>query len=94
MPMLKRVFFLTRCNMAIAAMLIISGRAKGALVKETSLRQYTTSMPIVVKGRTSDRYFTNFGSFLSSLKIRKGRALVITVPRLIRPKNRNNSVPE
>jgi hypothetical protein len=71
----------------ITAMLIASGRAKGARVKETSFRQYTTSSPIIVKGKTSARYFKNFGiSFFSGIR-RNGRALVKTVPRTTNPKN-------
>jgi hypothetical protein len=86
------VFFFHRCKRVIVAILITSGKANGLIAKEIFLRQYTTSIPIIVYGRTSDRYFMYFGIFLFSGNNIKGRALVNTVPILTNPKNRNNCV--
>jgi hypothetical protein len=71
-------------------MLIASGRACGDFVICISFRQYTTSIPMIVKGRMSAKYLIYFGMGLFSGRRMKGRALVNSVPKAIIAKKRIN----
>jgi hypothetical protein len=82
------VFFFHIWRRIITTILIASGSAWGACRICMSLRQYTTNIPIIVKGRISARYLIYLGMGLFSGKRRKGRALVNKVPNAIMIKNR------
>jgi hypothetical protein len=54
-PILSRVFLFQICRRVTTVQPRISGIPKGALEKEMSFRQYTTSIPIMEKGSTCPR---------------------------------------
>jgi len=90
--MLNRVLFFHKCKAMITAILISSGKPFGACEKEISFRQYTTSMPMMVKGRTSAKYVMYLGISFFSGKSRKGSVLVKMVPSITIVKNIINCV--
>jgi hypothetical protein len=53
-----------------------------------SFRQYTTNIPMIVKGRISARYLMYLGMGLFSGNRRKGSALVNKVPKAMMVKKR------
>ena len=72
--MLSNVFLLKICINTTIAHATTSGIPKGNDKKDTPLRQYTTSIPIIEYGKTLPRYFIYSGVSLS-LNIQNGKNL-------------------
>lgn len=70
--MLSNVFFFHAKEHAVAAPAITAGRKPPIDEKDISLRQYTTSIPIIAAGKTFPRYVIIPGVFLPFEKITKG----------------------